>query len=157
MRKAEEIFIRFTTKMSRDYPEYEIKDREGFINAIEQFSQSVRPTLSQTEAGIKGTGKYRQEDGYTLTTHQAYVDGWYDAIEFINGGIPTNNEDCNHILGANDESGVCVKCGKKVTITKIQTQTILPEEKINYYPDLCKCKDSTYTRGICDKCGGFQD
>jgi hypothetical protein len=49
----------------------------------EKLTQPL-PTLLQIEAGIKSTGKYRQEDGYSLTAHQAYVDGWYDAIDFMN-------------------------------------------------------------------------
>ena len=28
---------------------------------------------------------------------------------------------------------------------------------IDHYPDLCKCIDSTYTRGICNVCGLFED
>lgn len=42
----------------------------------------MRPTKLQIESGIRNTGKYRQEDGYSMTEHQAYTDGWYDAIEF---------------------------------------------------------------------------
>ena len=37
----------------------------------------------QIEEGIKKTGKYRQENGSTLSEHQAYIDGWHDAVEFI--------------------------------------------------------------------------
>ena len=42
----------------------------------------MRPTKLQIESGIRSTGKYRQENGYSMTEHQAYVDGWYDAIDF---------------------------------------------------------------------------
>ena len=42
----------------------------------------MRPTKLQIESGIKNTGKYRQENGYPIAEHQAYIDGWYDAIEF---------------------------------------------------------------------------
>lgn len=31
------------------------------------------------------------------------------------------------------------------------------DEAKEAYPDLCFCKKSTYTKGICDKCGKFQD
>ena len=30
-------------------------------------------------------------------------------------------------------------------------------KNIDHYPDLCKCKDSTYTRGVCNVCGLFED
>ena len=37
MKKAEEIFIKFTSKINKGYPDYTINDREGFINAIEDY------------------------------------------------------------------------------------------------------------------------
>ena len=43
---------------------------------------------------------------------------------------------------------------------RISTNVILRHkisENIDHYPDLCKCKDSTYTRGICDVCGLEED
>ena len=44
----------------------------------------MRPSKYQIEEGIESTGKYKQENGYSLIEHQAYVDGWYDAIEIMN-------------------------------------------------------------------------
>ena len=43
----------------------------------------MRPSKKQIEEGIKSTGKYAYGNGYSLTVRQAYVDGWYDAIEMI--------------------------------------------------------------------------
>lgn len=34
--------------------------------------------------------------------------------EFAESYEPQINESCNHVLGAADESGICIKCGKKV-------------------------------------------
>jgi hypothetical protein len=41
----------------------------------------MRPTKLQIEEGINSTGKYK-ENIYSLREHQAYVDGWFDAIDF---------------------------------------------------------------------------
>jgi hypothetical protein len=43
----------------------------------------MRPTKEQIEAGINSTGKYKQENGYSMTEHQAYVDGWYDCADLL--------------------------------------------------------------------------
>jgi hypothetical protein len=39
MIKAEEIFVRFTSRITKDYPEYIIKDRQGFIDAIQEYAE----------------------------------------------------------------------------------------------------------------------
>jgi len=38
---------------------------------------------------------------------------WIDMIDWYLRPVPEVT-DCNHVIGAADESGICIKCGKKV-------------------------------------------
>jgi hypothetical protein len=44
MEEAEKIFIRFASKVNKGYPDYTIKDREGFIKAIEDYAEKYHQT-----------------------------------------------------------------------------------------------------------------
>jgi hypothetical protein len=65
----------------------------------------MRPNKEQIEVGIKSTGKYRQEDGYSLQENICYTDGWYDAIEFIfsqkQSSVEDKTEKANSIENSN--------------------------------------------------------
>jgi hypothetical protein len=78
----------------------------------------MRPSKYQIEEGIKSTGKYRQEDGYSLSVHQAYVDGWYDAIEIMNEKLfsaeKITEEELNNISCKWYGAGHELKVGDKV-------------------------------------------
>lgn len=39
----------------------------------------------------------------------------------------------------------------------IKEPALTEEEAQKCYPDLCFCKKSTYTKGVCDKCGKYED
>ena len=112
----------------------------------------MRPNKQQIEEGIKSTGKYRQENGYSLTEHQSYVDGWYDAIEFMNR-YNKNFKQCKYYDNDNCNSSDTKwnYCGG---VCKYYEDREITEEELKNMP--CKWYGAGHELRVGDKiCDGF--
>ena len=81
MAKAEEIFNQFCTLMSKDYREYIIKDKKGFIKAIDQLASQSRPAVLMPEEeeikqeAIKAANRSQFMSNW-IYDHKSYEEGY---------------------------------------------------------------------------------
>ena len=81
MAKAEEIFNQFCTLMSKDYREYIIKDKKGFIKAIDQLASQSRPAVLMPEKeeikqeAIKAANRSQFMSNW-IYDHKSYEEGY---------------------------------------------------------------------------------